>query len=63
MTGNLSSGYAMSMDERERPGNPKPANDLGENPWGMEGTVLSGEPLAIEYNHAVLEDKPETIDE
>ena len=53
----------MSMDERERPGNPKPANDLGENPWGMEGTVLSGEPLAIEYNHAVLEDKPETIDE
>lgn len=58
MTGNLSSGYALSSDNMgERPGNPPV--DLGENPWGVEGTVLSGEPLAIEYNKAVFEDKPE----
>ncbi len=63
MTGNLSSGYAMSMDQaNERPGNPKPKGEIGENLWGLEGTVLSGEPLAIEYNHAVLEDKPEFTD-
>ena len=30
----------------------------GRKAWGEAGTVISGQPLAIEYNQAVLEDKP-----
>ena len=29
----------------------------------MAGTVLAGQPLAIEYNQAVLQDKPENSEE
>ena len=33
----------------------------GRKAWGEAGTVISGQPLAIEYNQAVLEDKPHQL--
>ena len=51
-------------DLHQRPTNPAQTSDGSRRKaWGVAGTVLSGQPLAIEYNSAVLEDKPGHEDE
>ena len=34
-----------------------------QNAWGIAGTVLAGQPLAIEYNKDVLQDRPENSEQ
>ena len=55
------------MSARERPGNPgfNTGGGVKDNnvAWGQIGSVLGGEPLAIEYNQGVLEDKPTEEDQ
>ena len=56
-SGNLGSVPTLNSQRgagQERPGNPSNNKGGRVHAWGAEGTVLSGQPLAIEYNQDVL---------
>ena len=53
-SGQLSSAPILNSGPQERPSNPAGGPGRVRNAWGEAGTVLQGQPLAIEYNHAVL---------
>lgn len=53
------SASALSLvNQTIRPKNPAKSIDRFKQAWGAAGTLIEGEPLAIEYNQAVLEDRP-----
>lgn len=53
-SGPMSSGRGLP----DRPKNAGGDHRSKKQAWGAPGTLLGGEPLAIEYNQNILEDKP-----
>ena len=52
---NYGNSKALVQVNERRPHNP---DGPVKSAWGQTGTMLEGQPLAIEYNANVLEDRP-----
>ena len=55
---NYGNSKALVQVNENRPGNPADGVPPIKSAWGQTGTMLEGQPLAIEYNANVLEDRP-----
>ena len=55
---NYGNSKALVQVNENRPGNPAYGDGQVKSAWGQTGTMLEGQPLAIEYNANVLEDRP-----
>ena len=55
---NYGNSRALVQVNENRPGNAHDGAPPVKSAWGNAGTMLEGQPLAIEYNANVLEDKP-----
>ena len=55
---NYGNSKALVQVNENRPGNPTDGVPPIKSAWGQTGTMLEGQPLAIEYNANVLEDRP-----
>ena len=55
---NYGNSKALVQVNENRPGNAADGVPGVKSAWGQTGTMLEGQPLAIEYNANVLEDKP-----